>query len=346
MKTRMLPFNDQSLKMAADCIKTGGLVAFPTETVYGLGGNALNGSTVTAIFHAKGRPADNPLIVHIADAKEAETLCHWSDAASILADAFWPGPLTLLLPKKSTIPEETTAKLQTVALRMPRHPIALALIKASGCPIAAPSANSSGHPSPTTAEHVFSDLKGRIPLILDGGSCEVGVESTVLDLTHEVPVILRPGAVTPEQIAMVLGECRVADSIMRPLGENESAPSPGMRHRHYAPKAEMVLVKGEKEEVARHICSLSNHKEDVCIIALSDHLPLYGNRTVMDMGADAQEAAHRLFYLLRESDCKQYKTIYCETLPETGIGLAVMNRMARAASFNIIDISNNKEKKE
>lgn len=338
METVWAPFSEEAVEKAAALLRAGEVVAFPTETVYGLGGNGLDPTAVQRIFAAKERPNDNPLILHIADIAEAEPLCHVSDAARTLAEAFWPGPLTILLPKKPIVPDTTTAGLSSVALRLPRHPAALALIRAAKCPIAAPSANRSGKPSPTTARHVYHDMQGRIPMILDGGECEVGVESTVLDMTGEVPTILRPGRITAEQVAMVLGECRVADSVMRPLKENESAPSPGMRHRHYAPQGRMTLVKGDPDKVAAYIRNAYDAEQKACILAFEEHIVSYPDRVVKSMGQDAEDAAHRLFYLLRELDECGCPRIFAETLPETGLGLAVMNRMARAAAFDIVTL--------
>ena len=337
-ETALLPVDESSISLAARLLREGQVVAFPTETVYGLGADGLNEQAVKRIFAAKNRPADNPLILHIAAIEDAYPLCQWTSQAQELAQAFWPGPLTMLLSRKSLVPGITTAGLPTVALRMPAHPAALALIKAAGIPIAAPSANLSGRPSPTSAMHVYEDMLGRVPLILDGGECQVGVESTVLDMSGDVPTIYRPGAVTGEQIAMVAGECKVAPSVMRPLSENESAPSPGMRHRHYAPKARMTLVKGATAQVAAYINQQIDQGENACILAFEEHLPLYGARDAESLGHTAQDAAQRLFYLLRDMDTRGISRIYAETLPETGLGLAVMNRMARAAAFDIITV--------
>jgi L-threonylcarbamoyladenylate synthase len=336
LNTRLLEATEQNIMEGARLLKAGQPVAFPTETVYGLGANALDAQAVECIFAAKQRPADNPLIVHIAAAAQAPALCQWTETAQLLAEAFWPGPLTLVLQKKAIIPDIVTAGLGTVAIRMPDHAMALRLIQSAELPIAAPSANSSGRPSPTTAQHVLNDLQGRIPLILDGGRCRVGLESTVLDLQGQMPTILRPGAVTPEQIAFIIGDCRVADSVMRPLRPGEPVLSPGMRHRHYAPKAKLTLVEGGQEVVARLICQGYDTVPGTRIMAMNYHLPLYGRRMVDDLGPDVNTAAQRLFYLLRAYDEQDVTQIYCETLPPTGLGLAVMNRLARAAKFDII----------
>ncbi|NLC31850.1 MAG: threonylcarbamoyl-AMP synthase [Clostridiales bacterium] len=338
MNTQILEITPASLTRAADLIVNGQVVAIPTETVYGLAANALNIEAVKKIFEAKQRPADNPLIVHIYQKEQAYPLCHWTQTADLLAEAFWPGPLTLLLNKKELVPSIVTAGLHTVAIRLPEHQGALAFLKTCDLPIAAPSANRSGYPSPTSAQHVYDDLCGRIPLILDGGDCRVGLESTVLDISGKNPVILRPGFVTAEQIAMVTGSCEVADSVMRPLSTGEQALSPGMRYRHYAPQGQLTLFDGDPLHVAQAIISLYDHQPDSSVLAMEQHLPLYGDRLVYSLGEDAASAAHRLFYLLRSLDKQGIRHIYCESLPQTGLGLAVMNRLARAAEFDIKNV--------
>lgn len=341
MDTLLLPADAQSIARAAELIKIGQLVGFPTETVYGLGADALNARAVLDIFAAKGRPADNPLIVHIAAWEEMLPLCQVNEKARKLADAFWPGPLTMILPKKDIVPPEVTAGLDSVAIRMPSHPVARALITQSGCPIAAPSGNRSGRPSPTLAAHMLEDMAGRIPLILDGGPCDVGVESTVVSLTGEVATVLRPGGVTPEMIAAVLGEAQVADSVMRPLKEGEAAPSPGMKHKHYAPRARMTLYTGGAEAVAARVIQEYDALpagERGLILAASGHLPLYGSRNAADLGADEWAAAHSIFALLRQADADGITRVFSEGWPENGVGLAVMNRMARAAGFDIVQV--------
>ena len=342
METRVLQADARSIDLAAELIRGGKLVGFPTETVYGLGADALDPGAVLDIFAAKGRPADNPLIVHIAAMEEMDGLCAVNDLARKLAAAFWPGPLTMILPKKAIVPPQVTAGLDSVAVRMPSHPVARALIRQSGCPIAAPSGNRSGRPSPTRAEHMLEDMAGRIPLILDGGPCQVGVESTVVALTGDVATVLRPGGVTPEMISAVLGECRVADSVMRPLREGEAAPSPGMKHKHYAPRARMTLYEGEAAAVAARIIAEYDALpagEKGLILAAADHLPLYGSRRTADLGPDAWTAARQIFAVLRQADADGVTRVLSESYPETGVGLAVMNRMARAAGFDIVDLS-------
>lgn len=335
MNAEVLKPTKAAIEKAAMLIEQGELVAFPTETVYGLGANALDEAAVKKIFAAKNRPCDNPLIVHIADTQEAKKLCHWNENAQKAADAFWPGPLTLLLPKKDIVPKLTTAGLASVALRMPGHETALLLIRASGKPLAAPSANKSGRPSPTQASHVLEDMQKDIPLILDGGACEVGLESTVLDLCGDIPTIFRPGGITQEQIASVLGSCRLADSVMRKLKEGEQAPSPGMKHRHYAPKASMVLVKGVGAQA--YIKKAYDAEKNACILCFEEHVPIYENRRVYSLGSGAKEAAQRLFGLLRRCDEEKIEHIFAEVISEKGVGLALMNRMLRASSFTLID---------
>ena len=341
MQTKCVPADASAIAQAAELIKAGQLVGFPTETVYGLGADALNVRAVLAIFAAKGRPADNPLIVHVTRWEELAPLCHPNDMAKKLADAFWPGPLTMILPKRESVPGEVTAGLDSVAIRMPSHPVARALIAESGCPIAAPSGNRSGRPSPTLAAHMLEDMDGIIPLILDGGPCDVGVESTVVSLTGDTAVVLRPGGITPEMIAAVLGECRVADSVMRPLREGEAAPSPGMKHKHYAPKARMTLYEGEPKAVSARIIAEYDAlpaAEKGLILAAEGHLPLYGGRNAVSLGADEWAAAHNIFAALRRADAEGVTRVFSESYPESGVGLAVMNRMARAAGFDLVQV--------
>ena len=330
----------QSIARAAEYIRAGEVVGFPTETVYGLGANALCPQAVRRIFAAKGRPADNPLIVHIADLSELDALVlDVPEGARRLMEAYWPGPMTLLLPRRPCVPDVVTAGLPTVGIRLPSHPVARALIAQSGCPIAAPSANRSGRPSPTRAQHVLEDMEGRIPFILDGGPCEVGLESSVIDATGEVPVVLRPGGITPEMVARVVGGVRVDEHVMSPLKEGEVVRSPGMKYRHYAPRAQMEIFQGAPEDVARAICArYDDAPEHAAIFALSGHVPLYGARRVFTLGSLAQDAAGALFDLLREMDARGVERIYAEAVEAEGIGLAVMNRMGRAAGFHISEV--------
>lgn len=338
METICQAAGQESLKQAAALLQTGQVVAFPTETVYGLGANALDENAVRAIFAAKERPADNPLIVHVADKSGLKDLCEVTETAEKLMDAFWPGPLTLLLKKTQKVPAVTTAGLDTVAVRCPNHPVALQLIRESGLPIAAPSANRSGRPSPTSAAHVYEDMQGRIPMILDGGNCQVGVESTVLDVSGDIPCVLRPGAITREMIARVAGDCTLAPSIMRPLQAGEHAPSPGMKHRHYAPKAKMTVFVGKDEDVIREMAKRYDAMENSWILAHTHCLPAFGQRRCLALGDTPGEGAHLLFQRLRELDEKGAAFILAQGWEAEGEALAVMNRMARAAAFDILHI--------
>ena len=343
LNTKLLPVTPESIAEAGEIIRAGGLVGFPTETVYGLGANALDGDAVRLIFEAKGRPGDNPLITHVASEREIAPLIRGGipAAARALMDAYWPGPMTLIFPKSDAIPPEVSAGLDTVGIRMPSHPAARALIEAAGVPIAAPSANRSGRPSPTTARHVMDDMAGRIPLILDGGPCGVGVESTVIDVTGGVPRVLRPGGVTPEMIAKACGAAEVDGAVMRPLQEGERPRSPGMKYRHYAPKGEMVIFEGEAEAVAAAIRARYDESPDsAAILALPGHEALYGARRVLPLGdADSAEsvAANRVA-VLRKLDDEGVKLIFSEAVDARGVGLAVMNRLGRAAAFRIVKV--------
>ena len=343
LETLLLPADEHSLSMASGLLRAGQLVAFPTETVYGLGADATNVDAVLSIFAAKGRPADNPLIVHIHDRSQLEGICAVPGRALPLMDAFWPGPLTILFEKKPSIPDAVTAGLPTVAVRMPSHPVAAAMLRRCGLPVAAPSANSSGRPSPTLASHVFEDMNGKIPLILDGGPCEVGLESTVLDLCHGAPTILRPGGITREMLESVLGtEVVLAGSILRPLRPDEKALSPGMRYKHYAPKAAVTLVDGPESAVLaklRELCladAAAGRK--TCVLCFSEHVSVLADCSPHDIGSGirADEIAHNLFSALRALDEEGMETVYSEVIPPEGVGLAVMNRLGRAAAFRII----------
>ncbi len=343
MKTILTKADDNSLREAARLIREGGLVGFPTETVYGLGANALNEQAVRSIFAAKGRPGDNPLIVHVSSVEEIEPLIRGgiSDRARALMDAYWPGPMTLIFPKSDLIPQAVSAGLDTVGIRLPAHEVARSLIAASGFPIAAPSANRSGRPSPTTAQHVMDDMDGRIPMILDGGACVVGVESTVIDMTGEVARVLRPGGVTPQMIADVLGEVEVDGAVMRPLKEGEKPRSPGMKYRHYAPEGDLVIFAGEAQAVAEAICDHYDHAEgSAAILALPGHEALYGSRHVIELGQgdSAESVAAGLFAALRRLDDENVKYIFSEAVDAQGVGLAVMNRLGRAAAFHIVNV--------
>ena len=341
--TRILPPTEEALQEAGKILREGGLVGFPTETVYGLGANALDSQAVFSIFAAKGRPADNPLIVHVTEVEEAEAICYLTPEAREVMQVFCPGPLTLLLPKKDCIPPVVNAGLPSVAVRLPSHPVARAMLKAAGVPVAAPSANTSGKPSPTLASHVYEDLKGKLSLILDGGACQVGVESTVLDLTSLVPTVLRPGGITPEMLMTVLPEVQVADSVLRPLRQGEKALSPGMMYKHYAPRGQLTLVKGSWERVSA--CCLECYRQAVeeghkaRILAFEEHLSDYGEAETDCIGrlSDPLTVTHSLFAVLRRADEEGVEVLFSEVLPPEGIGLAVMNRLSRAAAFRMID---------
>jgi len=343
MKTILTPASAESVLKAAEIIREGGVVGFPTETVYGLGGNALDGEAAKKIFAAKGRPGDNPLIVHVSAMNEIAPLIDGEipDAAKKLAEAYWPGPLTMIMKKSALIPDEVSAGLQTVGIRMPANETARALIRETGRPIAAPSANRSGRPSPTTAQHVMDDMDGRIPMIIDGGASEVGLESTVLDVTGEVPRVLRPGGVTPEMIAAVTGAVEIDGTVMRPLKEGERPISPGTKYRHYAPKGDLTIVQGGVQAVAGAICEMyDGYEKNAAILALPGHEGLYGVRRVYPLGEDGsvESAAAGLFAALRMLDDEKIEHIFSEAVPAEGIGLAVMNRLGRAAAFHIVNV--------
>lgn len=327
-------------------LRRGGLVAFPTETVYGLGANALDGPAVAGIFQAKGRPRDNPLIVHVAAQDTVYQLAAAvPDSARRLMQAFWPGPLTLVLPAGPGLPPEVTAGLNSVGLRMPAHPVALALITAAGVPVAAPSANLSGRPSPTTAEHVWQDLSGRIDAVLDGGPAGVGVESTVLDMTGPAPVVLRPGGVTPAELAAVAGEVTLDPGVTNTAaatgGDRRPPRSPGMKYRHYAPKAPLILVEGAPERVPPRIRELADSYraagKRVGILACAESADMFSSGQVLVAGRRAEPAtvAARLFAALRRFDELGVDVILAEGVEPQGVGLAVMNRLRRAAGNRV-----------
>ena len=343
MITRVEKPTEEAIAEAGERIRRGEVVGFPTETVYGLGANALDPAAVKRIFEAKGRPGDNPLIVHISALSQLRGLiaCEPGEDALKMAAAFWPGPLTMIFPKADCVPMETSGGLDTVGVRFPESETARRLIDAAGVPIAAPSANRSGRPSPTTAAHVLEDMDGRIPLILDGGECRVGVESTVVDMTGDEPRILRPGGVTYEDILRVTGSGEVDPAVMRPLAEGEAARSPGMKYKHYAPLGTLTIVQGAPEAVAEKIrgmydSALAEGRRPL-ILALEPHLPSYGDRRTESLGSGAGEMAHRIFACLRHADTLGADVLFSEAVDSTGVGLAVMNRLGRAAAFRIVE---------
>jgi L-threonylcarbamoyladenylate synthase len=331
---------------AAQVLKEGGLVAFPTETVYGLGANALNEAAVLRIFEAKGRPSDNPLIVHVADKQSVEKLVlRIPDKAVKLMDMFWPGPLTLVMDKQPIVPEIITAGLNTVAVRVPSHPIALALIKAAKLPVAAPSANVSGKPSPTDARHVINDLNGKVDVIIEGGLSNIGVESTVVDMVIEPPMLLRPGGITLEQMEAVIGSVQVDPTIAHNSLDGIIIPkSPGMKYKHYAPKANVIIIEGEVINITSKINQLVKEYEDrnikVGILATEETKNLYPEKLTVSLGSrlSPETIAANLFKALRDFDKTDTHTIFAEAIDSSGIGLAIMNRMNKAAGYNIIKV--------
>ncbi len=328
-----------ALSEAAALLRQGGLVAFPTETVYGLGGDATDPSAAKKIYAAKGRPSDNPLIIHIAEPGDAARYAHTTELYDRLAKAFMPGPLTVILPKKEIIPKEVTGGLDTVALRCPAHPIARALIRKAGVAIAAPSANLSGSPSPSCGEHVIRDLSGRIDAILDGGSCEIGLESTILALDGSRATLLRPGAITVDALRCVCEEVTVSPTIKEALAEGERPLSPGMKYKHYAPTAPLVLVDGEEDRVLSFLLRAQN-AEKCAILCYTEELEQLRNERLIDIGAreDLAEQAHRLFSALRQTEELDCDIIYAHLPPEDGLGLALYNRLIRAAAHTVLRV--------
>ncbi|MEZ4358213.1 MAG: L-threonylcarbamoyladenylate synthase [Eubacteriales bacterium] len=332
---------ETGIKKAGKILKEGGVVAFPTETVYGLGADALNARAVKKIFEAKGRPADNPLIVHISKITDVDKIAFVTDTAKKVMDTFWPGPITIVLEAKDIVSDAVTAGLKTVAVRMPENEYARELIKESGVLIAAPSANLSGRPSPTTALHVKEDLNGKIPLILDGGECSVGLESTVVDVSNDKCVILRPGGVTLEMLKAVLGDVRLNDGVLSKKEVKGVPKSPGMKYKHYAPRAEVFIVEGKNEEeitskVIKHASQDKEASKKPVILCTDKRANVYSGFILLSLGQSSEDIAKRLFYTLREADDIGADTIYFEAIPENGIGLAVMNRVLKSAAFKKI----------
>lgn len=338
---------DEKLSVAGDIIRRGGLVAFPTETVYGLGGDALCPASSGKIYAAKGRPSDNPLIIHIAEMAALEHIvCEIPKKAAKLAEVFWPGPLTMIFKKSAIVPHQTTGGLDTVAVRMPSHPLAALLIKKAGGYVAAPSANLSGKPSPTLAKYVVQDLDGRIDMILAADGVEIGLESTIVDLTGEIPVILRPGYITQKMLSEVVGETELDITIYD--SDTAQAPkAPGMKYRHYAPKGELVIVEGEPHRVARYINEQAAAHEAAGlrtgVIATLEQFAQYQAASVKNAGSrcDAHEAAKKLYTFLREFDDEKIDCIYAESFADTldqGFGQAVMNRLLKAAGHKVIHV--------
>jgi tRNA threonylcarbamoyl adenosine modification protein (Sua5/YciO/YrdC/YwlC family) len=350
--------DEVAMKRAGALIAAGELVAFPTETVYGLGGDALDPDASRKIYAAKGRPSDNPLIVHIAEIKDLERVAQTvPEEARRLAEAFWPGPLTIIVQKSDRVPYATTGGMDTVAVRMPNHPVALALIRESGCLIAAPSANTSGRPSPTEAAHVAEDLNGKIPMILDGGPVGIGIESTIIDLTEEQPMVLRPGYITPKMLSEVIGREVIIDPGILALDDTKRPKAPGMKYKHYAPKADMVIVEGDETSVITKIKALTAGQKAVgkrvAVIASDETKAQYGEaqktrteRTpdagsadvILSMGSrtDEDSIARHLYHILRECDELNVDVIYSESFSTPRIGSAIMNRLLKAAGHQVI----------
>lgn len=333
------------MEQAGKLIAEGELVAFPTETVYGLGGDALDPDASRKIYAAKGRPSDNPLIVHIAEFDDMKRVAREvPEQAKKLADAFWPGPLTMIVWKSDAVPEATTGGMQTVAVRMPNHPVALELIRRSGCLIAAPSANTSGRPSPTEAQHVAEDLSGKIAMILDGGPVGIGIESTIIDLTEEKPMILRPGYITPEMLSETLGEEVVIDPGIIAADDTRKPKAPGMKYKHYAPKAEMIIVDGAQDAVIDKINELTAAKcaegKKVAVIATDETKERYDAQVILSMGrrSDEDAIAQHLYKILRECDELDVGEIYSECFQTPRIGQAIMNRLLKAAGHTVIHV--------
>ena len=333
--------DQEIMKEAGALLKSGALVAFPTETVYGLGANALDEKASAKIYAAKGRPSDNPLIIHIADMEKLAYITAEIPTAAIkLAEKFWPGPLTMVLKKSDVVPLGTTGGLNTVAVRMPSHPIALEMIRAGGGYIAAPSANTSGRPSPTLASHVADDMDGIIPMILDGGAVGIGIESTIVDLTEEIPTILRPGFITKEMLEEVVGEVQIDKGLEADAKTPPKAP--GMKYRHYAPKAELLIVEGAEDAVIKKINALVKEKEAQGIVAgvigTEETVSKYQARIVKSMGTRTDEISisSHLYGILREFDESDAEVIYSESFEEGAMGSAIMNRLLKAAGHKII----------
>lgn len=336
-------FQDEELKEACEILHRKGLVAFPTETVYGLGGDAMDPEAAAKIYAAKGRPSDNPLIIHIATIKSLEDIvCEIPESAKRLAEAFWPGPLTMIFRKRAVVPYSTTGGLDTVAVRMPSHPVALELIRQSGVYIAAPSANISGRPSPTKAEHVVEDLSGRIDMILDGGSVGIGLESTIVDLSSNEALILRPGYITKRMLEDVIGRVQIDPAVLsQEMNQNIVAKAPGMKYRHYAPKGLLTIIEGETGRVIDEINRLAEEQEKqgkcVAIIATEETKNKYQRGVIRSIGSRRTEGsiAAGLYDILREMDHLGAEYIYAESFADDALGQAIMNRMLKAAGYHL-----------
>ncbi len=332
-------FTKENISQAAEIIRWGGLLGIPTETVYGLGANALDEEAVLHIFEAKGRPQDNPLIIHVPDSAWLERYCeNVPESAYRLAERFWPGPLTMILPRKDIVPLRTTGGLETVGVRCPDHPVTLAIIRAANLPIAAPSGNTSGRPSPTCAGDMKEDMDGKIDAIFDGGVCAVGVESTIIDLTCTPPRLLRPGGLPLESLQEVLGEVAVDKAVVSLLKDGEKPRAPGMKYRHYAPKAPVTVITGAPEKSAEYI--RAHLSPGAGVICFTEFCELFPGHTIHDLGpaGNKAEQARRVFDALREFDHEAVTEIYAQCPDSGGLGLAIGNRLKKAAGFHVIEV--------
>lgn len=329
----------EKIARAAEIIRSGGLVVFPTETVYGLGGNGTDADAARKIYAAKGRPSDNPLIIHLSDPAEAEKYCFTNEYYYKLAAAFMPGPLTVILPKKDTVPHSVTGGLDTVAVRCPSHPVARALIAAAGLPIAAPSANISGRPSPTCARFVIEDMNGRVDMIIDGGECEIGLESTIIKLDGAKATLLRPGAITSDALSCTCESVEIAPSVISELKDNERPLSPGMKYRHYAPNSPLVLVSGEDGDKLDFLIKAQKN-ENCAVLCYDEELPFLSGEKLITIGKreDKEHHARVIFTCLRNADKLGADVIYGHLPDKDGIGLALYNRMIRAAAHTIKEV--------
>lgn len=339
METKLLKANEESIALACELIKRGEVVGVPTETVYGLAGDANNPDAIKKIFEAKGRPNDNPLIVHISDIKELDGIVrNVPEDAKKLAAAFWPGPLTIIMPKGKKVCNETTAGLDSVGVRMPKNEVARAIISRSGVPFSAPSANISGKPSPTNASDVFADMNGKIPLIIDGGECDAGVESTVVSVLENTPIILRPGVVTKEMMQEILGkEVAVASAVTDGVKSDDKVLSPGMKYKHYSPNADVTIIKSDFENFKKYIEN-NKTKNTYALVFEGEEAKISVPAIAYGKENDANSQAHNLFSALRKLDTLGAKVVFARCPEVSGVGLAVYNRLIRSAGFKIIEL--------
>ena len=339
IKITNITAQEDDLARAASILREGGLVVFPTETVYGLGGDATRDEAAKKIYAAKGRPSDNPLIIHIANPADAEAYAVTNELYYQLAKAFMPGPLTVILPRRESIPKSTTGGLDSVAVRCPAHPVAHKLIELCGFPIAAPSANLSGKPSPTSASHVAQDMDGRVDMIIDGGESEIGLESTIVKIDGDGLILLRPGGITCDALSLVCEKVTIADAVLHQLAENERPLSPGMKYRHYAPTAPLVLLSGKDEDVLAY-CKNEAKMRKCAFLCYNEECDSLSGNTLFPIGNknDLATQAHKLFAALRQADGTDAEIIYAHLPPQEGLGLALYNRLIRAAAHTIKEV--------